>query len=362
MLNQIDDASYVLVVCTETYNARFRGKEKAGTGKGAKWEGAIITQELYGAEQNNPRFIPILLTPGDEQHIPILLQGVTYYDLSTNEGYLRLFRRLTQQLEMRVPPVGPVRTLADSTTRDAAARKFANEIATDVAYYTAKLEIWPQQSFTGGEVITPLSAALEKVEANAEYRESYPNIVATIYRMLGGAYLIHTELDMGDKLRAALPHLKRSLEIWPEQELLDHDIASLDTFLRNQGGDTREYLTSVLRVLRGPRDPKVPELVNLMASALQGPEQQARQWLLNQATANPVWNFLQGLQLMLKKERNIDSEIDVTTKMLPNDQVEVQATIGPNVFLWEVNFAQKKYASKNELTAGFMKLIEGANK
>ena len=83
----------------------------------------------------------------------------------------------------------------------------------------------------------------------------------------------------------------------------------------------------MLRVLRGPRDPKVPELVNLMASALQGPEQQARQWLLNQATANPVWNFLQGLQLMLKKERNIDSEIDVTTKMLPNDQVEVQATI-----------------------------------
>ena len=47
MMNQVDAADYVLVVCTETYYHRFRGKEKPGIGKGVVWEGAIITNELY---------------------------------------------------------------------------------------------------------------------------------------------------------------------------------------------------------------------------------------------------------------------------------------------------------------------------
>src|SRR5437667_456356 len=49
MLNQLDDAKFVLVVCTETYYRRFRGHEVPGKGKGADWEGALITQEIYEA-------------------------------------------------------------------------------------------------------------------------------------------------------------------------------------------------------------------------------------------------------------------------------------------------------------------------
>ena len=361
MLNQVEEASYVLVVCTETYNARFRGKERAGVGKGAKWEGAVITQGLYDSEQYNTHFIPVLLASDDEKHIPVVLRGVTYYNLTTNEGYLKLFRRLTRQPEVRVPPVGRVRNLSDAGMQEAAARKFDEEIAIDVSYYTAKLGTWPQKDFEGGEVIPALSATLEKVESNPEYRERHSNITATIYRMLGGAYLIHAKLDMGDKLRAALPQLKRSLEIWPDQEFLDRDVTFLETFLRNQGGDTKEYLTVVLRILRGPRDPLVPELVERMSQAMGGPEVQARQWLLHQATPNPIWNFLMSVQIMLKKERNIAAEIEVTSRTLPDTKIEVQAKIGPNVFLWDVDYARKEYAPKNDLTTGFMGLIEGAN-
>jgi hypothetical protein len=36
---------------------------------------------------------------------------------------------------------------------------------------------------------------------------------------------------------------------------------------------------------------------------------------------------------MMKKERNIDADIEVNTQLLLNGHVEVQATIGPNVFL-----------------------------
>ncbi len=105
MLNQVEDADYVLVICTETYERRFRGKELGGKGRGAKWEGAVITQQLYDAELHNTRFIPILLDPSDEPHIPIVLRGATFYDVSTDRGYLKLYRRLTAQPEIQVPPV-----------------------------------------------------------------------------------------------------------------------------------------------------------------------------------------------------------------------------------------------------------------
>ena len=37
MLNQIDWAEFILLVCTETYYRRFRGHEEAGKGKGVDW-------------------------------------------------------------------------------------------------------------------------------------------------------------------------------------------------------------------------------------------------------------------------------------------------------------------------------------
>src|SRR5262245_3156038 len=47
MLNQIDWADFILLVCTETYYRRFRGHDSPGVGEGVDWEGAIITNELY---------------------------------------------------------------------------------------------------------------------------------------------------------------------------------------------------------------------------------------------------------------------------------------------------------------------------
>lgn len=359
-LDQIEQASFVLVICTETYNSRFRGKEAKGTGKGAKWEGAVITQELYNAEAQNTAFIPVLLNSDDASHIPILLQGATFYDLSQKDGFISLLRRLTAQPRIVAPAVAKrVRRITDDEA-ELAARQFDKEIATDVQYYKAKLGSWPENSFSGEDVIAPLQATLEKVESNIEYREQYRHIWATIYRMLGGAYLLHSKLEMEDKMRSALLQLRQSQEIWPEQQGLAQNISLFETFLRNRGGDTKQYLTNVLQILRGPADPSIPTLVEKLSGAAQGPERTAESWLLHQATPNPIWNFLQAVQLMLKKEKNIDAEIEVTTKLLAEDRVEVQAKIGPNIFLWEVDPVQKTFQPTNELTQGFMRLIAGA--
>jgi hypothetical protein len=60
MLNQLDWANFVLLVCTETYYKRFRGHEAPDKGKGMDWEGNLITSEIYSAKSKATKFAPVL--------------------------------------------------------------------------------------------------------------------------------------------------------------------------------------------------------------------------------------------------------------------------------------------------------------
>ena len=111
MVNQIKSAAFVLVVCTQDYERRFSGMEDTGRGLGVKWEGAIITQELYNAEARNTIFIPVLFSPNDSAYIPIVLQGATRYEPNTDEGYNALYRRLTGQPHAQKPELGKIRPM-----------------------------------------------------------------------------------------------------------------------------------------------------------------------------------------------------------------------------------------------------------
>jgi len=111
MLNQIEIANFVLVVCTEQYNLRFLGQEEFGKGKGAVWEGGVIIQELYDAQGKNSKFIPITFSSKDSSSIPKPLCSATYYNLDREDGYDLLYRRLTNQHSNRKPKIGKLRTL-----------------------------------------------------------------------------------------------------------------------------------------------------------------------------------------------------------------------------------------------------------
>jgi hypothetical protein len=106
MISQIEDAEFVFVVCTENYERRFRGREAPGKGLGVRWEGAIITQEIYEAEAKNTVFIPVLLSPHPAADIPIILRSSRYYELYTPEGYHLLYRRVTHQPLIVKPELG----------------------------------------------------------------------------------------------------------------------------------------------------------------------------------------------------------------------------------------------------------------
>jgi hypothetical protein len=140
-------------------------------------------------------------------------------------------------------------------------------LTADTSYYMAKLGSFPKQLASGDDVVAPLEDLLEKLDKYPNYEKTNPHSRAVIYRMIGGAYLISSKLEMADKLRAAIPTLHKSLELWPEQRRLPENIRYLEMTLRNTRADLKPYLTTVLQIVRGPDDPEIPSLVDGLVSA-----------------------------------------------------------------------------------------------
>jgi hypothetical protein len=103
---QVEESTFVLVACTETYLRRFRKREAPQVGLGGTWEGHIITQELYEAQGRNKKFIPIVFSQEDDPFVPLVLQSATRYQLP--DKYDRLYRRLTGQPFLVMPGLGAV--------------------------------------------------------------------------------------------------------------------------------------------------------------------------------------------------------------------------------------------------------------
>jgi tetratricopeptide (TPR) repeat protein len=115
---QVSRAAFVLVVCTEDYWRRF--EEKPGVGVGAKWEGSILRQERYEAE-NRTTHIPVIFSAEDVNYIPLVLKGTTFCRLDLPEGYERLLQRLLGQSvvtkpELRALPLGATQKESESAS------------------------------------------------------------------------------------------------------------------------------------------------------------------------------------------------------------------------------------------------------
>ena len=108
---QLKECDFVMVVATANYARRFEGEEEEGHGLGATWEGAILTQELYEAGAKTTAFLPVVFGEPDRVHIPLALRPFTSYDVSTEEGYEALYRRLTGQPATPPPELGTLREL-----------------------------------------------------------------------------------------------------------------------------------------------------------------------------------------------------------------------------------------------------------
>ena len=98
MLDEVRGADFVLCLASLTYKERVEGQGDISVGRGARWEGAIITEELYSEfPASQSRFIAVVLNGCQPAHIPDILMpvGRTYY--SWPDGDEDLYRRLTNQ-------------------------------------------------------------------------------------------------------------------------------------------------------------------------------------------------------------------------------------------------------------------------
>ena len=105
MDTRIDEANFVLMVCTETYRRRVMGQEQPGKGLGVRWEGNLIRNRIYNDKPSGSRFIPVLFEGGEPAHIPNPVQGHTFYRISdldmSDPGFEGLYRPLTDQAPRR---------------------------------------------------------------------------------------------------------------------------------------------------------------------------------------------------------------------------------------------------------------------
>ena len=214
------------------------------------------------------------------------------------------------------------------------------------------------------KVVAGLSDALGKVEGSSRFSGVRSQLVGAMYRCLAGGYLIDENLEVAEKVRIALPYLGRSLESDPQQALLRQNTAYLEKFLLEYRGNgsylkehMAEYLTAVYEVLEGRNSSGIAESVRSMVSKLVGPEAEARNWLMKEAITPPLEDFLDGLRLLIKKEKNLDVTVDVTSEMLANGLVEVSGKVGPNAFSWIVDYPNRKYAGNSDFTRQFMDVI-----
>src|SRR5512135_136466 len=109
METRLDEANFVLMVCTETYRRRVMGQEQPGTGLGVRWEGSLIYNRIYN-KPSGSRFIPVLLEGGEPAHLPDPVRGYNYYRIShfdlSDAGYEGLYRHLTNQALTPPPEIG----------------------------------------------------------------------------------------------------------------------------------------------------------------------------------------------------------------------------------------------------------------
>jgi diguanylate cyclase (GGDEF)-like protein len=111
MEEQIRQADFVLIICTESYRYHLEHLDSLDNGRGVLWESNIIYNCLYADHLKNKRFVPILGTNSLPENIPTPLKGFTYFKPETPAGYDAMYRYIVGDPLIKRPPLGPVRVL-----------------------------------------------------------------------------------------------------------------------------------------------------------------------------------------------------------------------------------------------------------
>ncbi|GAX37758.1 SUMF1/EgtB/PvdO family nonheme iron enzyme [Nodularia sp. NIES-3585] len=210
MEKQIEQADFVLVICTAKYKLSYEGKKEPGQGNGVGWEGNLICQNFYNKGTLNRKFIPVLLESGKVEDIPTPLQGTTYYFAHNDEGYENLYRHLTNQPANEKPALGNLRLLppvqhhitypTPSKPTQQKAQGFIEDLGHSIKLEMVKI---PGDTFMMG--------ASEKEEGSSD--DERPEHQVTVPDFYMGRYLV-TQAQWA-RVAASFPQIHRKLDTRP---------------------------------------------------------------------------------------------------------------------------------------------------
>ena len=133
MENWIEQADFVLIVCTPLYLQRYRGNDPDG-GRGVNFEGVVISQALYDHYYRNTKFIPVIPGHGSLDDVPLPLKAYNTYTLPRD--YTALYRLLTDQHATPAPEIGGMVYLPPETASGLALNVNIAQQEVQVASYT----------------------------------------------------------------------------------------------------------------------------------------------------------------------------------------------------------------------------------
>ncbi|MEQ1500527.1 MAG: SEFIR domain-containing protein, partial [Parcubacteria group bacterium] len=151
MEKKIDEADFVLVVCTKTYLDRVQRKEVLGVGKGVKWEALLTYQDIYENDSLNRKFVPIFFNTTDAKFLPKPLKSVTHYDLSKDDKYEMLCRYLTGQplavkpspdKKLHLPPTNIFPTKKQNVGVDFVDRYLTQKLENALRSFSSQPSVW----------------------------------------------------------------------------------------------------------------------------------------------------------------------------------------------------------------------------
>lgn len=112
MHEEFSAADFILVICSAPYRQRFETMTPTRGGQGSQWESTLIAAELYERRGYNRRIIPVMLDTGASEDVPVVLRDYACYRVPAD--YLALYRHLTGQAAVAVPPIGAMRLLTEA--------------------------------------------------------------------------------------------------------------------------------------------------------------------------------------------------------------------------------------------------------
>lgn len=113
LINQVQEADFVLVIFTERYLQYFKDDYHESL-DGLAFEQQAISTEHFKNKGSNTKIIPITTLDTDIEYIPKIFQEYAVYRLNSSSmlndpQYKMLYRRLTGQPQYSLPPMGAIK-------------------------------------------------------------------------------------------------------------------------------------------------------------------------------------------------------------------------------------------------------------